>query len=66
MTSKQKIFVWPDDCWCREDELESMSHKSDDFTICYYPENYSDDEIDKSVHWFNRNQLNWEYRVYRE
>ena len=27
------IYLWPDDCWCDEDELEEMlKHKSDDYT----------------------------------
>lgn len=30
--SKHSVYIWPHGDWCELDELESMSHLSDDFT----------------------------------
>lgn len=33
------IFVWPDGTWCYRDELEQVSHMSDDTTVLVYNTN---------------------------
>ncbi len=45
----EKIFYWPDGCWCRPGEFESMSHKSDDFGLVEVPLVASDEQIDQLV-----------------
>ena len=31
--SPDDIMVWPDDVWCYRDELDSFTHKSDDYRV---------------------------------
>ncbi len=45
----EKIFYWPDGCWCRQGEFESMSHKSSDFGLVEVPLTYDDEQIDQLV-----------------
>lgn len=28
-----KVYVWPDGTWCYGDELEEMTHMSDDYQV---------------------------------
>ncbi len=28
-----EVYVWPDGTWCEKDELFTMTHMSDDFTL---------------------------------
>jgi hypothetical protein len=42
----EKVFYWPDGCWCRPSEFEEMSYKSDDFGIVEVSLTMSDEEID--------------------
>jgi hypothetical protein len=43
-----KICYWSDGCWCWEDELEGMSHRSDDYAVTE-PEFVNDYLIDEWV-----------------
>lgn len=45
----EKIFYWPDGCWCRPGEFDSMSYKSDDFGLIEVPLTYDDEQIDQLV-----------------
>lgn len=45
----EKIFYWPDGCWCRPSEFEKMSHKSSDFGFIEVPLTYDDEQIDQLV-----------------
>lgn len=46
---KERIFYWPDGCWCRPGEFEQMSHKSDDFGLIEVSLTATDEEIDRLV-----------------
>lgn len=48
----QAIYIWPDGAWCYEDELEEMSHKSDDYSIQEIPADFSDTDIEIFVQKF--------------
>ena len=50
----QTIYIWPDDTWCLPDELEEMSHKSDDYYIQEIPDTYTSDQIEQFVYRFNK------------
>lgn len=44
-----QICYWPDGTWCYRQELEQMSHMSDDFARAELPENLTEDEIHEFV-----------------
>lgn len=46
-----KIVYWPDGCWCDQDEIHQMTHKSDDFAVLEIPDDvhYEDHQIDSMV-----------------
>ena len=33
-----EIYVWPNGVWCEPDELETMNHMSDDYTLVHLTE----------------------------
>ena len=33
-----EIYVWPNGVWCEPDELETMGHMSDDYTLVHLTE----------------------------
>lgn len=45
----EKIFYWPDGCWCRSGEFENMQHKSDDFGLTEVSLFMDDEAIDRHV-----------------
>ena len=45
----EKIFYWPDGCWCRLGDFEKMSHKSSDFGLIEVSLTMSDEKIDELV-----------------
>lgn len=45
----ERIFYWPDGCWCRPSEFGKMSHKSDDFGLVEVSLAMSDEQIDTLV-----------------
>lgn len=45
-----KIYIWPDDNWCVEDELESqLQWKSDDYRVVEVSDDWDYDKIDEFV-----------------
>ncbi len=42
------IYVWADGTWCEEDELEQMTHMSDDYaTVTVHDEETSEQAADR-------------------
>ena len=41
------IYYWPDGTWCTEDEIEEMTHMSDDYGT--FTSFATDEEIDDEV-----------------
>jgi len=48
-TDVVNVAIWPDGTWCFEQDIESMSWKSDDFTIKTFNGFLTDEEIDTLV-----------------
>ena len=46
---KVKVCVWPDGCWCRHEEIESYSWKSDDYSTYYIPEELNHTDIESLI-----------------
>ena len=32
------IYIWPDDSWCEPNELNELTHKSDDYSVAWLTE----------------------------
>lgn len=45
----EKIYYWPDGCWCRPGDFEKMSHKSPDFGLIEVSLTLSDERINELV-----------------
>ena len=43
------IHFWPDGCWCHPDELDQMTHKSDDYGSLELPDDTDEHQIDTLV-----------------
>ena len=50
-----KIYIWPDDHWCTEDEYEDMSNGlSDDYRVVEVSDDWDYDKIEEFVYQLNR------------
>lgn len=47
--NEQRIAIWPNHDWCYYEEIEEMTHKSDDYLICNVPEDWTFEEIEEFV-----------------
>jgi len=53
-----KIYVWPNDDWCNEDELEdALQWHSDDFRVIEISDDWDYDKIEEFVYQLNRGNL---------
>ncbi len=50
-----KIYIWPDDHWCVEDELEdALQWRSDDYRVVEVSNDWDYDKIEEFVYQLNR------------
>lgn len=53
-----KIYIWPDDTWCFEDEYPyQMNEKSDDFRVVEVSDDWDYDQIEEFIFNLNRGKL---------
>jgi hypothetical protein len=56
LPDNMKICVWPDGIWCFQEDVETYSWMSDDYSILSVPVEFAYDEVETLVAKFNREQ----------
>ena len=49
-----KIYIWPDDNWCVDEEVEDVAHMSDDYRVVEVSDDWDYDKIEEFVYQLNR------------
>lgn len=52
-----KIYIWPDDFWCYEEDYEDTNWRSDDFRVVEISNDWNYDQIEEFVYKLNRNVM---------